>query len=211
VLQEATYELVTTDRAWSITDRASRFHLVRHRRLVNIYDAVVADGGSIDIRREVFQCRSTVADGFDIDHPLLLSDVFPDCDIDLIEQACFAYGSAELGSIHDRSRFLGQQEVGRSGLPTRTVRADSTARHHEVNVWMIDRRVSTPGVKSAEEPQSIHPDETRTRSQLANRLAASIEQACHLHSFETPRNSLFTRKVNKKVFPIEFDTAYTIR
>jgi hypothetical protein len=142
-----------------------------HGTAIEACDARVGNGDFEDVRGEIFESRLTGAHRLAVDIPV---DV-PDLVVNVIEQFRLFDEIAEFGSEDFRESFDRHKEIDSGGVPGAIGRADGTARHDVMNVWMILESAS-PGVQYTEEAWKISADVLGIGSEFFDGVRRSLEQ-----------------------------------
>lgn len=115
------------------------------------HDALRAEGGPVNVGSQVFESWFAAADRLDIAHPIQSPD-FPR-NLGEERSMIFLEGLFEPSAEAHGQDALGQEVLGICGSdPAQTIRGETAARDHAMNVRMVGK-FARPGLEHSQEPE----------------------------------------------------------
>jgi hypothetical protein len=138
--------------------------------VVQLEDAVIADGDAKDVGSQILEGVESIAHGLAMDDPVLL----PDCWWDKGEEVGLAQSVAELGAKDEGEGLDGKEKVLSGGQPSLTIRGKAASGDEVVNVGVV-AEVASPGMEDADEAD-LPADEARVLGQVLEGGGRSAEE-----------------------------------
>jgi hypothetical protein len=132
--------------------------------------AAVADCDPEDVRSEIFESSTAIADWFAVNNPILL----PDIGWDAVGEAGFLKGVMEFGSEDPGEGLDWKQEMMVGREPGAVIEGQPTGRDEIVNVGMVGQ-VASPGVQDADQTE-LSPDKTGVLGQMLCRSRRGLKE-----------------------------------